>query len=89
MIGEGFHVKISDFGMSRALAKEDTYYKVNRASKLPLKWMSIESIYYAKFSTFSDGNIIVWPANQFNISLFSLGFWCCFMGDLLVWKEPL
>ena len=59
LVGEGFHVKISDFGMSRALAKENTYYKMNKAAKLPVKWMAIESIDYSKFSTFSDGNIIV------------------------------
>jgi len=56
LVGEGLHVKISDFGMSRALVKEDVYYKMNKASKLPMKWMAIESIDYYKFSTFSDGS---------------------------------
>lgn len=49
------HVEISDFGMSRALAKEGAYYKMSKTAKLPLKWMAIESIDYRKFSTFSDG----------------------------------
>ena len=55
LVGEGLHVKIGDFGMSRALAKEDSYYKLSNAAKLPIKWMAIESIDYRKFSTFSDG----------------------------------
>lgn len=56
LVGEKLHVKISDFGMSRALAKEETYYKLNSTAKLPIKWMAIESIDFRKFSTFSDGN---------------------------------
>ena len=55
LVGEKLHVKISDFGMSRALAKEDTYYKLSSITKLPVKWMAIESIDFHKFSTFSDG----------------------------------
>ena len=55
LVGEQLHVKISDFGMSRALAKGDIYYKLSKNTKLPLKWMALESIEYRKFSTFSDG----------------------------------
>ena len=54
MVGEKNHVKISDFGLSRALAKDDTYYHLSQARKLPIKWMAIESIAYRKFSTYSD-----------------------------------
>ena len=59
MVGEKLHVKISDFGMSRALANEGTYYKLNGAVKLPLKWMAIESIDHGKFTTFSDGKYLL------------------------------
>lgn len=55
LVGENNHVKISDFGLSRALAKDTTYYHLNTAQKLPMKWMAIESIEYRKFSTYSDG----------------------------------
>ena len=55
MVGEKLHVKISDFGMSRALANESTYYILSSAVKLPLKWMAVESIDQGKFTTFSDG----------------------------------
>ena len=55
LVGQKNLVKISDFGLSRALAKDDSYYKVSQASKLPVKWMALESLLYQKFSTYSDG----------------------------------
>ena len=56
LVDDQLHIKISDFGMSRALAEDDTYYKLNSVSKLPVKWMALESLEYRKYSTFSDGN---------------------------------
>jgi len=46
--------KVSDFGMSRALAVGEDYYKARSASKWPLKWYAPECIYYYKFSSKSD-----------------------------------
>ena len=57
LVDEKLHAKISDFGLSRVLAKEDTYYKLSNVAKLPVKWMALESIEYRKFSTFSDGKL--------------------------------
>ncbi len=54
LVGENNQVKISDFGLSRALAKEDSYYTLSAAQKLPVKWMALESIEYRKFSTYGD-----------------------------------
>lgn len=47
-------VKISDFGMSRAMGVGNDYYKAERAGKWPLKWYAPECIYYFKFTTKSD-----------------------------------
>ena len=58
LVGEDNHCKIADFGLSRALAQEDTYYHVSEASLLPVKWMAIESLFYRKFSTYSDGTCV-------------------------------
>lgn len=58
LVGDKLHVKISDFGLSRVLAQDDTYYKLSSTAKLPVKWMALESIDYRKFSTFSDGTYV-------------------------------
>ncbi len=52
-------MKISDFGLSRALAKDDSYYKLSQRLKLPAKWMALESLLYQKFSTYSDGESLL------------------------------
>ena len=59
LVGENQNVKISDFGLSRILAKEDTYYVLSQAKKLPVKWMALESIEYRKFSTYSDSKTVL------------------------------
>lgn len=55
LVGDNNKVKIADFGLSRTLAKENTYYTLSETKKLPVKWMALESIFYRKFSTYSDG----------------------------------
>ena len=57
LVDEKLHAKISDFGLSRVLAKDDSYYKLSNVAKLPVKWMALESLEYRKFSTFSDGKL--------------------------------
>ena len=48
-------VKISDFGLSKSLCKEGSYYKLDNDNKeLPMRWMSIEAITNGLFSTKSD-----------------------------------
>lgn len=58
LVGKNHSVKISDFGLSRALSKDESYYKLSQISKLPVKWMALESLLYQKFSTFSDGKSV-------------------------------
>ncbi|KAF8771027.1 Tyrosine-protein kinase SYK like protein [Argiope bruennichi] len=53
LVNESF-VKISDFGMSRALGLGKEYYRAETAGKWPLKWYAPECIYYFKFSSKSD-----------------------------------
>lgn len=58
-------VKISDFGLSRAMGNEDNYYKASAGGKWPIKWYAPESVYYGKFTSKSD----VWG---FGITLWEL-----------------
>ncbi|XP_074157241.1 tyrosine-protein kinase ZAP-70 [Sminthopsis crassicaudata] len=48
------YAKISDFGLSKALAADDSYYTARSAGKWPLKWYAPECINYRKFSSRSD-----------------------------------
>lgn len=53
VVSENF-VKISDFGMSRAMGAGNEYYRAERAGKWPLKWYAPECIYYHKFTSKGD-----------------------------------
>ncbi|KAG0726441.1 Tyrosine-protein kinase HTK16 [Chionoecetes opilio] len=47
-------VKISDFGLTRALGVDKDYYTAKEGGKWPLKWYAPESIYYGTFTHSSD-----------------------------------
>lgn len=55
LVGEELSCVVGDFGMSRALAKDDSYYHMSTTNRLPVKWMALEAIEYKKYSTYSDG----------------------------------
>ncbi|XP_063919596.1 focal adhesion kinase 1 isoform X5 [Zophobas morio] len=46
-------VKLADFGLSRSMSDDQSYYKASKG-KLPIKWMSPESINFRRFTTASD-----------------------------------
>ncbi|KAM9329981.1 LOW QUALITY PROTEIN: tyrosine-protein kinase SYK [Gastrophryne carolinensis] len=59
------YAKISDFGLSKAIKADETYYKVKCCGKWPVKWYAPECIYYFKFSSKSDVwsfGILMWEA---------------------------
>ena len=52
LVGENFHVKVSDFGMSRNLY-ESHYYIIQGRAILPIRWMAAEC-FCGKFSAKTD-----------------------------------
>ena len=52
LVGENFHVKVSDFGMSHNLF-ESHYYIIQGLALLPIRWMATEC-FCGKFSAKSD-----------------------------------
>ena len=53
-IDEQMVVKVADFGLSRDIYTRDYYSGQDSTAKLPVKWMAIESLTRAHYSTKSD-----------------------------------
>ncbi|XP_065069425.1 tyrosine-protein kinase SYK-like [Rhopilema esculentum] len=73
VVSENF-VKISDFGMSRAMGAGNEYYRAERAGKWPLKWYAPECIFYFKFTSKSDVwsyGVTMWEALNYGAKPYS------------------
>uniref|UniRef100_A0A3Q3QSC0 Tyrosine-protein kinase SYK n=1 Tax=Monopterus albus TaxID=43700 RepID=A0A3Q3QSC0_MONAL len=62
------YAKISDFGLSKAVAEDQNYYKAKGHGKWPVKWYAPECINYLKFSSKSDVwsfGVLMWEAYSY------------------------
>ncbi|XP_078575879.1 uncharacterized protein LOC144861749 isoform X2 [Branchiostoma floridae x Branchiostoma japonicum] len=53
LLGENLIAKVSDFGLSRDIYEDSEYVKSTQ-SKLPLRWMAYESLFYNVYTSQSD-----------------------------------
>ncbi|KJE92760.1 TKL protein kinase, variant [Capsaspora owczarzaki ATCC 30864] len=71
LVGAGLAVKISDFGLSRSLAAESDYYRMQTKGRLPVKWMAPECLLFRKFTHQSDVwafGILAWEVYAYGAS---------------------
>ena len=61
MLGAGNKVKLGDFGLARRMVAGQDYWKIDKAGRLPARYMAVESFATKTFSEKTD----VWAFGVF------------------------
>lgn len=67
LVGEGFRVKVGDFGLTRRTYASE-YYRMKNSAPLPIRWMAIESLEDGLFTSSTDlwsFGIVLWEIVSF------------------------
>ena len=67
LVGEGYVVKVGDFGLTRKTYTSE-YYRMKNATPLPIRWMAVESLNDGVFTTSTDlwsFGIVLWEIATF------------------------
>lgn len=67
LVGEGFRVKVGDFGLTRRTYASE-YYRMKNSAPLPIRWMAIESLEDGLFTSSTDlwsFGILLWEIVSF------------------------
>lgn len=67
LVGEGYEVKVGDFGLTRKTYTSE-YYRMKHSAPLPIRWMAIESLMDGLFTSSSDlwsFGIVLWEIASF------------------------
>ncbi|CAB3991422.1 Muscle, skeletal receptor tyrosine kinase, partial [Paramuricea clavata] len=69
LVGDDLTIKIADFGMSRDIYSNN-YYKIEKDTVLPIRWLSPEAVLYGKFTIESDiysYGVLLWEVFTFSM----------------------
>ncbi|KAK6175676.1 hypothetical protein SNE40_014078 [Patella caerulea] len=69
MLDTNLHVKVADFGLTKDVYEKGYYHSDNKKTKLPIRWMALESIEKGTYSSKSD----VWSLGVVIWELFTRG----------------
>ena len=77
LLGENNTVKLGDFGLARYILEGDSEWKMDRAARLPVRYMAPETFVKKRFSIMSDVwsfGIALWEMMTFVVMLSEV---CC------------
>ncbi len=77
LLGENNTVKLGDFGLARYILDGDSDWKMDRATRLPVRYMAPETFVKKRFSIMSDVwsfGIALWEMMTFGVVLTEV--WC-------------